>query len=487
MKFLFLILLIAFSIRGNSRGISKLYVADRIDITSLGAKGDGNFDNTSIIQNAINRYCNKNVALYFPAGRFIISKTINISKPYVSLFFSKGAELISRSTPEMGLISVQNDNFTINGASLIGCGKSASNIYNGYGILLLGVSSAQVSNCTFKYISGCGILLKNKGDVGCNYCVLQNNTLTNPAAQMQDGAGILLGYSGRGYMHKFNTIKNNTLDGNFVWEIGIGIISHGDHNTIQNNTVKNFLSYGILSYESEYIDSTLMHTVIKNNYVQNIGAKNKKPTKKGMGIYLMKSFDCIVSGNKVINTLINSDQSETLPSGAIALNEAINCTVDSNYISNSAMYGFVNAYGFNSTFTRNNISNIKKSAIYLITTSNNKIENNNVSEIGDVIIKGFFTNTSNKSFDIKLPTPFKNIQSGEYITIRNNEFNCNDKKLISFKGDALYSTKKPESLKNSIISNKIYGNQSNKNSSLFDMWGKNIDVKQLNTNTFLRK
>ena len=119
-----------------------------------------------------------------------------------------------------------------------------------------------------------------------------------------------------------------------------------------------------------------------------------KRTKKGMGIYLMKSQNSFVLNNKIYNVLRNSDQSETLGAGSISLNGAINTIVQGNEIDKSFMYGIVNAYAFNSSIEHNIIRNVRKSAIYLINVNDIEISDNTIDSNNDVMIKGFFENTS---------------------------------------------------------------------------------------------
>src|SRR5690606_31867076 len=154
------------------------------------------------------------------------------------------------------------------------------------------------------------------------------------------------------------------------------------------NRITNFRSYGIIAYESIYTDKSLFNTNIESNHIENIGRIDGQLTKKGMGIYLMKSKNSRIVNNTVINTLLGNDKSETLGSGAITLNGSINSLVSGNIIRKSNMYGITNAYAFNTPIIENTISDISKSAIYLINVNDLSIRNNNIYNSVETVFKG---------------------------------------------------------------------------------------------------
>jgi parallel beta-helix repeat protein len=166
---------------------------------------------------------------------------------------------------------------------------------------------------------------------------------------------------------------------------------------------------------------TLKKMNVIHNVVDNIGDPSK-PNPYGMGIYIMESHYSVIRGNKVTNTLINTDNSELLPPGAIALNGSIECVVDSNTVQVSHKYGIMVDEGFNTTVTNNIIDNTGMSGIYLSNTSGNMVSGNTLTHIKDYAVKGFFVHTSRKGFDNLNIDQYKNSPTGQNITITNNNF-----------------------------------------------------------------
>ncbi len=431
----------------------------------------------------LNKKYNLPVKYFFKKGNYDIKETLVIENSNISFIFEKGSKLINKNN-QNGLILVKGNNFNLQNLELIGNNISANDIYGGYGVMLYGVNNAKIINCKFKNISGVNIFLtrNNKGD-GCEKVLIENNKISSPAMNFSDygdESGILLGYSGDNYFHKDNIIRNNSIDGNDKLKIGIGIIGHGDNNLIENNKVSNCLAYGIVAYESVYTDKSLFRTKIISNIVENIGEVDNKKTKKGMGIYLMKSQNSFVLNNKIINTLRNSDQSETLGAGGISLNGAINTIVKGNEIDNSFMYGIVNAYAFNSSIENNVIKNVRKSAIYLINVNDVKITENTIDSNNDVMIKGFFENTSTdyikKMWKIE---KYSNINTGNNIDIFNNKF-IKPKEILYFYTNLNKGKDYKENLisNNNFYNNIIYTNENENINSLIKFTsGKNNKIE----------
>lgn len=437
----------------------------------------------------LNKKYNLPVKYIFRKGDYYINETLVIENDNVSFVFKKGARLINKSN-QNGLILIKGNDYSLENLELIGNNISSKDMYGGFGVMLYGVNNAKIKNCKFKNISGVCIFLSrnNKGE-GCEKALIENNNISFSAMNFSDygdESGILLGYSGDNYFHKDNVIRNNIIDGNDRLKIGIGIIGHGDNNFIENNKISNCLAYGIVAYESDYTDKSLFRTRIIGNTIENIGEVENKKTKKGMGIYLMKSQNSFVLNNKIYNALRNSDQSETLGAGSISLNGAINTIVQGNEIDKSFMYGIVNAYAFNSSIEHNVIRNIRKSAIYLINVNDIEISENIIDSNNDVMIKGFFENTSTeyikKMWKIE---KYSNINTGNNIKVFNNTFIKPNEVLYFYTN----MNKGIEYKENLISNNYIYNNiiyidkNENVNSLIKFTSGKNNKIEN---NKFLK-
>lgn len=82
-----------------------------ISVKEFGAQGNGQCDDTSVIQNAID-YCNNNKKiLFFPSGEYIVTKTLkihraNVLRGDVSMFDNIASKLILRSDKDIPLIEI---------------------------------------------------------------------------------------------------------------------------------------------------------------------------------------------------------------------------------------------------------------------------------------------------------------------------------------------------------------------------------------------
>lgn len=412
-------------------------------------------------------------------GKFVIDKTLVSKRNNTTIEFTKGSQ-ITMTSRDQGILLVLNNNCTVQNGRFIGNGQSTTNFYTGFGVQLSDTENSKVINCSFEKISGIPIFL-SFGKKGCKNSLIKGNRISQPAMYIKeigDEAGILLGYSGNDYFHENNIITLNEVDGNNVLKIGIGIIGHGKNNTFSSNKVSNCLNYGIISYESTYTDISLTDTKILDNEIRNIGEVGNKLTVKGMGIYLMKSMNSEVRGNKVYNTLRNSDQTESLGAGAIAVSCAINAKVDNNFIDGSYMYGFVNDYSFNSSFTSNFVKNTRRSGALFVNVNDVSVSRNHFENIGEVVFKGRFENTGLQYIkdQWKIKT-YLDQSTGKNIKIENNNI-VSDKDLLFFKG----TSRNEQDIENR-IKNNTFVNNTIKRSSGVPVTNESVAFREVDGNT----
>ena len=205
--------------------------------------------------------------------------------------------------------------------------------------------------------------------------------------------------------------------------------------------------------------------------MKNVGEVGTRTTVKGMGIYLMKSKNSRVFGNVVLNKLRNSDQTETLGSGAISISISTNTLVENNTIDGSYMYGLVSDYSFGSFFRNNTISNTRKSGAYFINMNNAEVSGNIFKNIGATAIKGYFETTKlpyilNSRHTLNTDT-YKNIDTGNNFKIIGNKFYTN-KDVLYFEGTPVGKTRPyGNKIKNNIIENNEVIGATKKQENLF--------------------
>ena len=386
------------------------------------------------IQNALSAKTDKPLKIILD-GVFKIDRTLTTEKDHTSIDFTKNSKILFTTNDNTGII-FKNNNCVLKNGKIEGTGKSASNFYVGYGILIYGSDNNKVLNTTFTKMSGAAIFMMYRTK-GCDHNLISGNKIRDSAfylGEKGDEAAIFLGYSGDNYFHNNNIVENNEIDGNNILKIGIGLIGHGQHNTFRNNNIKNCLNYGIVAYESIYTDLSLSGTQILNNFVENIGEIGNRTTKKGMGIYLLKSKDSKISGNTVKNAMKNSDRSETLGSGGISVIISPNTLVENNIVDGSAMYGIQSDYSFGSVFKNNKVSNTGRSGAYFINMNDVLIDGNTFRNCAAPVIKGYFQYTSFRNIGDQLNTnQYKNISTGSNFIMINNSI-YTDQVAVSFQG-----------------------------------------------------
>lgn len=421
-------------------------------------------NHTEIFQHALNKKEGKVLKILVKKGNYFVDNSLVTARSNTSIIFEKGAVLNFTSNISSGFI-VQNDFFTLKNAYIKGNRKSAMDFYSGYAVLLSGVEHCNIFNNTFDGISGNNLVFyPNAQNRGSSFNHINSNTFLNPVFKISetgDESLIMMGYSGYNYMHNNNIIQNNILDGANIIKLGIGFIGHGDNNVFKKNKISNCLGYGIVSYESQVVGNTMKNNQIIENEIRNIGQVEDKKTVKGMGIYLMTSINALISGNKIYNTLRNSDRTETLGAGAISVSLSPNVVVEKNFIDGSEMYGIVSDYSFGSKFLYNFVQNTSKSGALFLNMNDVTISGNTFKNIGEVVLKGRFENTSLPYIKEQLRgDTYKNIDTGNNFIITNNKF-YSDKEILYFVGsEADPSRNNPGNLiKNNVVkNNQIFGN-----------------------------
>ncbi len=441
------------------------------DTITVYVKPQKNIADIKTFNKVLSQTNNKPLKIIVSKGIYTFDSSIEVKNPNTHIICEDGAVLNFKNNLESGFI-INRDNCSIHNATINGNGKSSTNFYQGFGVLISGAQNTHIINCRFTNISGHAILLMpSRSNVGCRNSMIKGNKISKPSfnfSKTGDEAAILLGYAGNYYSHDNNIISNNEIDGGQILKIGIGFIGHGNDNIFEFNTVKNTKAYGIVTYEYQIVGNTMKRNIIRNNDISNIGEIGDNKTVKGMGIYLMTSVHAIIENNKVYNVLLNSDKSETLGAGAISVSLSPFCTVNNNNIDVSYMYGIVSDYSFNSSFTNNKISNVRKSGMYFINMNDVVVSGNSFTNIGEVSIKGYFENTSLPYIKEQLRDEiYKNINTGNNFKITGNTFNT-DKQVLLFTGNLYKDNPKwNNKIKNNIFEkNKI--SRENKSQNIVD-------------------
>lgn len=363
-------------------------------------------------------------------GYVIIAKPYTINAPLsINVENTKvwfyGAGKITTSV-NTNIFNMYADNCKVLNAKLEGFGSPSTILYNGTGITLYGVKGCEVSYAKITNTGGSPIALlaRNVGGTikSCVNNVIAYNDLDCilSAKRGFDSAGILVGYSNyqaEGYSHDNNHIYANRILGKTFIDHGIAFIGHGNGNRFTQNTISDCLEYGIVVYQSPYIDNTLYDNIVSGNKINNIGHVSDNLCIKGMGIYLQKSDSTIVHGNIIDNVMLGTNNDTNLSRAGIAVGACVGVIVSDNIIENSKQFGiqFAESYGCKAT---NNF--MDKVALDLVRiTSSSKID-----IIGNTGLNGGRYGVYIENFNRTTGRADYNGTSGDGINIVGNDLNC---------------------------------------------------------------
>lgn len=277
---------------------ARLLIQDYINVKQLGAKGDGETDDTEAIQKAIN-FCKDKTALVINEGNYIISYPLEINNISILGINNKQAKItnVSKGTQENYAVScVLGDNVTIKNIYFTGNNKYFNACHYDKKI-----NNVVIDNCCVDT----GRLIGNKfsltrtnteNDLATNFTITNNNITLK---EKNEGSGVIsLGF-----------IKNGIVTSNYIENASHGIQWWGgDSNpgkedndntlvgklenprlckniTIANNIIKDVSGGGIWGSMGDGV-------CIQGNVIENCG---------DVGIDPEGSFNVTVTGNYVKN------------------------------------------------------------------------------------------------------------------------------------------------------------------------------------------
>lgn len=317
---------------------------------------------------------------------YVVSATLNLNVPNTVVWLRKGASV--KITAQQSVFKINADNCKILEGEIEGFGSASSVYSTGAGIVLNGVKGCEISYTKISKTGGAPILLlatsTNKSCVD-NVIAYNDIDCTLPTKRGFDTGAIMMGYTNEqsnNYSHDHNHIYANNVDGGWVVDHGASLIGWGKRNTFSQNKIVNCLEYGIVVYQSPYVDNKLFDNIVTGNFIDGVGHITDNLSFKGMGIYLQKSDSSIVSNNIVRNTIKGNNGDDGLARAAIAINGCNSTVVDSNIIVNSARYGIQLAQCFDCKATNNSLDNVVEDGIRITHSSKLKVTGNSGRRIG---------------------------------------------------------------------------------------------------------
>ena len=217
--------------------VAELVSESEMNVKQFGTKGDGVNDDTTYLSTVFS-YCNtKNVKkIYFPAGTYLTSGTINISSiniegAGIGNSIIKSALTATTSTNYYVFNATSVNGLTVKNITIEGSkptddfSQTGDRLY--FGLFLYNSSNVLIENCEFKNIYTTSLAIRNTSNV---------------------------------------TVKDCTFDNNGWNDIG-GTLSTSNIK-ILNNNFKNIVSRGI-NFEDGAMDQLVNKIIIKNNIMNS--------------------------------------------------------------------------------------------------------------------------------------------------------------------------------------------------------------------------
>jgi len=276
-----------------SPGIQKSVVA-------YGADPTGRRDSTAAIQKAVNA----GGVIVIPQGRFLISKSIEITQPYTEIKGDEGSTLfLADDAPVDGIRAAPSGplwtlhDLVVDGVTVVNSANQynpGDNMQFTSGIDFNGIRNARIQNCTVKHFQEQGINLIACRDIHVTGCFV-------------DGARHGIGVNGNEFVGTQFGSWNVQIDGCHTvntWDTGIVVGLHTNYTSVTNCLVENSWCHGIDIFNCS-------NAVISGNTVRNWNSYNpgRKQTGRSIGIFVHLDWgltvatptrDITVTGNLVI-------------------------------------------------------------------------------------------------------------------------------------------------------------------------------------------
>jgi len=275
--------------RGTRKGASTLVVA---------LDGSGDFDD---IQEAINALPSTGGSVFIKEGTYIITKSININKSYVTIEgtgFSTEIKIKDSTTSDRFWMfyAESKSNISIKNLYLNGNGDNITIGGYFYGVYFYLCNSCRVENCRIEYFSlgDCIYFLLGSGKHLVTNCILgkgtysvvgggvrmmaPNSIISNNIIDSPEDFGILFQFSGK------CTITGNIVISPYSAGIRIGYGGRGEEDVIVSGNVVS----GSVNHSGIFLHAPTGKIIIKGNVLVNNASS---------GIRLFSADNCIVEGN----------------------------------------------------------------------------------------------------------------------------------------------------------------------------------------------
>jgi len=327
----------------------KLYVrpgASGYNVVAFGALGDGTTDDTAAIQAAIDT--TELVLVPETANYYKITSALSMTSVGQSIQGGGRGAQIRQVTSLANVLNVNADKCQVTGLHIWQSGDFSTTT-DGAGIKVT-ANNCIVRENIFENTRGSGVVLTT----AASYNIVSDNIFVNSTAvpgvpTAEVGVDIAVRRNA-----SYNVISNNVMLSGNGTAILVQAIAAGENclgNVIEGNTIKDYLTYGIVAYRNHQFSTdgalpaimNVRRTVIANNTIENISGNVLGGTSAfdfGCGIYVQGAEQTAVTGN----TIYGSHSAvvtftELLSPGAIGFANTGRFTCTGNTITDSGMFG----------------------------------------------------------------------------------------------------------------------------------------------------
>lgn len=286
------------------------------NVRNYGATGNGSTDDRAAIQKALDAALPGD-SVYFPAGTYRISGSINVHTSSVRVYGDGDTSIITGDTTAGDMMVLYNSG-SMNGVRVdllhfIGSRVFDKNVNQGSGLALNGVTGTVVTSCTFE---GCGSALSESNTSG-------GSTLNG--CQIRDWGRVGLFLNGGDNVQNTTFAQHDPNGSDQVTSHGIYIHSGANNCTVQGCSFSGVRYYAIQLY-GQSGGTTISNILISGNQfsdnAQDIAVETAGPTISGITItgnsfYRTKGKSVILKEGTGIH--VDSNQFYDMINGAVVL------------------------------------------------------------------------------------------------------------------------------------------------------------------------
>lgn len=244
--------------------IAELINYNILNIKQFGCIGNDEFDNTNLLNKAIDYCNNKKIGLYIPSGTYIITNSLNKLNTDFKLFgdgkYSSIIKLISNNNVDVFTLENQY-NIYIHDIGIITDKYTIGEIYNNTSLIQRAINTTNSYQCIFENIHVCGF---NQG-IGSGYYSWINKIVNSTISYCTTG---IVGSGGESNSYNLDNVNLEYCNTGILFSNGYGNSIHNccieNNNNGITQTAKGTVSIHDTYFENNITDVNIYSTSAGN-------------------------------------------------------------------------------------------------------------------------------------------------------------------------------------------------------------------------------